>query len=327
MRIAVGYGRWRRPEDAMEMHQIRYFLAVAETLNFTRAAEQCNVTQPSLTRAIQKLEDEMGGLLFSREHHNTHLTELGRLVHPHLEAIYSTNAAVLAEAKQYRAMERAPLKLGVMCTIGPARLVGFFEQLKTRIPMLDLQIRDMPAKPLVEALLAGELDVALVALPSFPERCTAKPLFTERYLIAIPKGHRFEAMNAVPLDELEGEDYVQRVHCEFRYHFEALGLPKRGAVNIRYHSEREDWVQAMIAAGMGCAVMPEHLPILPGLVMRVIIDPEVSRTVHLVTVAGRRFTPVEQVAIRMAQTYRWDAAEPKGMPLGWCDVEAETAPG
>lgn len=305
----------------MEMHQIRYFLAVAETLNFTRAAEQCNVTQPSLTRAIQKLEEEMGGLLFSREHHNTHLTELGRLAQPHLEAIYSANAAVLAEAKQYRSMDRAPLKLGVMCTISPARLVGFFEQLKTRVPMLDLMIRDLPAKPLVEALLAGELDVALVALPSFPERCTVRPLFTERYLIAFPKGHRFEAMNAIPLAELNGEDYLQRVHCEFRYHFEALGQPKRHNVNVRYHSEREDWVQAMIAAGMGCAVMPEHLAILPGLSTRVIIDPEVSRTVSLVTIAGRRFTPVEQVAIRIAQTHRWDGAETKTGAVGWCDVE------
>ena len=306
----------------MEMHQIRYFLAVAETLNFTRAAEQCNVTQPSLTRAIQKLEEEVGGLLFSREHHNTHLTELGRLVLPHLESIYTTNSAVLAEAKQYRSMERAPLKLGVMCTITPTRLVGFFEQLRARVPMLDLQVRDMPAKPLVEALLAGELDVALVALPSFPERCTAKPLFTERYLIACPRGHRFESMNAVPYSELDGEDYLQRVHCEFRYHFEALNVPKRHKVNVRYHSEREDWVQAMIAAGMGCAVMPENLAMLPGVVTRAIIEPEVTRTIHLVTVAGRRFTPVEQVAIRMAQTYRWDAAEAPRTAMVWEDIAA-----
>jgi DNA-binding transcriptional LysR family regulator len=71
----------------MEMHQIRYFLAVCETLNFTRAAEQCNVTQPALTRAIQKLEEELGGLLFRRERHLTHLTDLGRLVRPQLEQV------------------------------------------------------------------------------------------------------------------------------------------------------------------------------------------------------------------------------------------------
>ena len=73
----------------MEMHQIRYFLAVAETLNFTRAAEKCNVTQPALTRAIQKLEEELGGLLLRRERNLTHLSDLGRLMKPHLEQILS----------------------------------------------------------------------------------------------------------------------------------------------------------------------------------------------------------------------------------------------
>src|SRR5882757_8481087 len=73
----------------MEMHQVRYFLAVAETLNFTRAAEKCNVTQPALTRAIQKLEEELGGLLLRRERNLTHLSDLGRLMKPHLEQILS----------------------------------------------------------------------------------------------------------------------------------------------------------------------------------------------------------------------------------------------
>ena len=79
----------------MEMHQVRYFLAVARTLNFTRAAEESNVTQPSLTRAIQKLEEEFGGLLFRRERALTHLTDLGRLMLPHLERAYAAAAAVL----------------------------------------------------------------------------------------------------------------------------------------------------------------------------------------------------------------------------------------
>lgn len=72
----------------MEMHQIRYFLAVCEELNFTRAAERCNVAQPSLTRAIKLLEEELGGQLFHRERANTHLSELGRLVKPHLEEVF-----------------------------------------------------------------------------------------------------------------------------------------------------------------------------------------------------------------------------------------------
>ena len=84
----------------MEMHQIRYFLAVCETLNFTRAAEQCHVTQPALTRAIQKLEEELGGLLFRRERHLTHLTDLGRLLRPQLEQVWKRTEAAVSRYKR-----------------------------------------------------------------------------------------------------------------------------------------------------------------------------------------------------------------------------------
>ena len=79
----------------MEMHQVRYFLAVAQELNFSRAAEKCNVSQPSLSRAIQQLEGELGGPLFHRERHLTHLTDLGEMVRPHLETVYE--AAIKAK--------------------------------------------------------------------------------------------------------------------------------------------------------------------------------------------------------------------------------------
>ncbi|MEI9987673.1 MAG: LysR family transcriptional regulator [Aliidongia sp.] len=80
----------------MELTEIRYFLALSRTLNFTRAAEQCNVSQPALTRAIRKMEEELGGLLFSRERNNTHLTELGRLIQPHLAEVAAQTGAVRA---------------------------------------------------------------------------------------------------------------------------------------------------------------------------------------------------------------------------------------
>jgi len=83
----------------MEMHQVRYFLAMARLLNFTRAADECNVTQPSLTRAIQKLEDELGGALFRRERSRTHLTDLGRLMLPHLERTFEAAEAAKQLAK------------------------------------------------------------------------------------------------------------------------------------------------------------------------------------------------------------------------------------
>ena len=105
----------------MEMHQIRYFLAVCDTLNFTRAAERCNVSQPALTRAVQKLEEELGGLLFRRERTLTHLTDLGQLVRPRLQQIFDQAEAAKTTAQGFLKLKDAPLNLGIMCTVGPLR--------------------------------------------------------------------------------------------------------------------------------------------------------------------------------------------------------------
>ncbi len=291
----------------MEMHQLRYFLAVCETMNFTRAAERCHVAQPSLTRAIQKLEEELGGPLFRRERSRTHLTDLGRLMQPHIQAAYDATVTARAEAESYRTLERAPIRLGVMSTIGPTRLVDFLARVRREIPSLDLDLREAAGQTLLESLMNGDLDIALIGLPGYPDRVDALALFEERYLIAFPKGHRFEEMPAVPVSALSGEPYLKRLHCEFMDHFEALGGPDDLGVNLRYSSEREDWVQAMVLAGMGSAIMPEYLPAIPGIATRVLIEPEVSRTISLTTVAGRRFSPAVAAFINAARHFSWEA--------------------
>ena len=289
----------------MEMHQVRYFLAVCETLNFTRAAEQCNVAQPSLTRAVQKLEDEMGGLLLRRERNRTHVTELGKLVKPHLEQIYSANHSAREEAKGYKERGKAPLSLGVMCTIGPSRLIGFFDRLAEELPALEVATREATGRELVEELMQRESGHCRRRFAGIPDRLDPRPLFSERYVIAFPAGHRFEAMDQVPLVELDQEDYLSRTNCEYPDHFDALGIPDVCQVNIRYRSEREDWIQAMIAAGLGCAVMPESMPMIPGVQTRPVVDPEITRTVSFVTVSGRRYTPTVRSLIQLAQNHDW----------------------
>src|SRR5512145_2960808 len=125
----------------MEMHQIRYFLAVCDTLNFTRAAEACNVTQPALTRAIQKLEEELGGLLFRRERSATHITDLGRLMKQHLETVLQQT--------------EAPLNVGVMCTIGPLRFVDFLSHFHHDNPGIDLALKESVPAQLSDLLAEG----------------------------------------------------------------------------------------------------------------------------------------------------------------------------
>src|SRR3954471_17923279 len=104
----------------MELHQIRYFLALAQSLNFTRAAEQCNVTQPALTKAIQKLEQELGGGLIYRERQLTQLTDLGKLVLPTLEATLAAADTVRLHAREFQDKSVAPLRVGLAPCISAA---------------------------------------------------------------------------------------------------------------------------------------------------------------------------------------------------------------
>ncbi|MEM7045129.1 MAG: LysR family transcriptional regulator [Pseudomonadota bacterium] len=296
----------------MEMHQIRYFLAVCEAENFSRAAESCHVAQPSLTKAIKKLEEEFGGELFFRERHRTQLTDLGRRLKPHFETVYAATAAAKADAEGFRAEERMLVNLGVMSTIGPSLLVDFFAGLRRDNPDLEINIREAAGKELVQALRDGDVDAALIGLPNLPEEFRQLPLYSERYTVAFAKGHAFEQMNAVPVEALNGVDYLQRIHCEFTDHFETLGIDWTVKSNVRYSSEREDWIQAMVLAEMGCSVMPEFLPTLAGISTRPVTEPEVSRTISLVTVAGRRYTPALQTMIRLAGRFPWP-----GKPPAW----------
>ena len=292
----------------MEMHQVRYFVTLCETLNFTRAAEACHVAQPSLTKAIQKLEDELGGPMFSRERGLTHLTDLGRLMRPHLEAMFEASEAARLEAQSFRALEKANLRIGAMCTIGPTRLIGFFKTFRARVPSAVLNLHDAPGTKLAEMLLAGDLDAALIALPKLPERFDALPLYSERYVVAFRPGHRFEAMETVPLAELNTEDYLNRVNCEYPEYFAALGIPDPAAdCNVCYETEREDWIQAMILAGMGCCVTPEFLPMMPGIATRALVAPEISRNVVLATVSGRRHSPALSAFVTLARRHDWSS--------------------
>jgi len=144
----------------MEMHQVRYFLAVADTLNFTRAAEQCHVSQPALTRAIQQLEEELGGLLLRRERRLTHLTDFGRLIEPHLRQLFADAEAAKTTTKRFLNMQAAELRLGVMCTIGPARFMGFLAAFRSANPGCEMTlVEDVPGG-LSQMLLQGELDLA-----------------------------------------------------------------------------------------------------------------------------------------------------------------------
>ena len=290
----------------MEMHEVRYFLAVCDTLNFTRAAERCNVSQPSLTRAIQKLEGELGGLLFRRERAATHLTDLGNLVRPQLEQIARDADSVKSTANSFLRMKDAPLSLGIMCTIGPLRCVGFLSRFQKDHPGIELTMAEDTPERLTELLQEGKIDVAVMAQPDpFPARFDAHPLYRENFVVAFPPGHRFERMNAVRIGDVGGESYLARINCEYYDPLNELCERNNAPLRDAYRSEREDWIQSMVMAGMGICFLPEFSPVLPGLHTRRLVEPEVVREVCLVTVSGRRFSPAVATFVRALRAYKW----------------------
>lgn len=290
----------------MEMHQVRYFLAVADTLNFTRAAEQCHVSQPALTRAIQLLEEELGGLLLRRERKLTHLTDFGRLIEPHLRQLFADAEAAKSTARKFLSLQQAQIRLGVMCTIGPARFMGFLAGFRTANPGCELTLVEGVPSGLSRMLMAGELDLAVMAQPEpFGERLDVLPLYRERFGIAFPTGHRLETQNRIRITDVAEETYLRRINCEYRDYL-ADRLGEHGlTVRVGFQSEREDWIQMMVAAGFGVCFLPEFSPTIPGLRLQPISDPEVSREVSLVSMSGRRFSPAVLAFIRAIRAHDW----------------------
>jgi DNA-binding transcriptional LysR family regulator len=306
----------------MEMHQVRYFLAVADELNFTKAAEKCNVAQPSLTRAIKLLEAELGGPLFHRERANTHLSELGRMVRPHLQQIYAESQAAKRLAQDITKLNKSTLKLGVMCTIAPTQLTELIGSIQTHYPSVELELTDSAAVELQRSLLAGEVEAAIYALPGeSDERLHALPLFREQMMIAVSPKHRLASKNAIVPKDLHGERYVSRINCEFNGHV----MPELDDVEFYtvFRSERDDWVLAMIASGAGFGFMPEYCVNHPGVVARPLIEPEFWRDVNLVTVRGRPHSPALGALVREAMRVRWHGAPPIAVSNAMAQLDTE----
>jgi DNA-binding transcriptional LysR family regulator len=288
------------------MTEIRYFLAVCETLNFHRAAERCHVTQPALTRAVQKLEAELCGQLFCRDKGHVELTEFGRLMRPHLRDVLDRREHARTVARSFLKLEAAPLTLGVMCTIGPVRFVGFLNAFRERYPGVEVTVvENVPAR-LSELLLNGSLDVALMAQPSaFDPRLKVVPVYRERFGLAFPAGHLFEQRNTLHVTDVRDQTYLSRVNCEYRDYLIELCGEFGVAFQRGFRSEREDWIMTMVAAGMGICFLPEYSAIHPGIRHRLVANPEVVRTVSVVSVTGRALPPTAQTFINQTCSYDW----------------------
>ncbi|WP_437967931.1 LysR family transcriptional regulator [Sorangium sp. So ce260] len=307
----------------MEIHQVRYFLAVTETRSFTRAAERCAVSQPALTAAIKKLEEELGGALLLRERGGAKLTALGQHVLPRFQRLHDETQAVQVIADNHRRLKQVPLRVGVLCTIGPARLVRALAAFRGEEPGVELEISVAMQAEILRRLEEAEVDVIITNLGvAVPDWCVVTPLYDERYVVVLPPGHRLEAREALRIEDLRGEPYLDRLACEMRESVTAACAARDVELYAAYRTEREDWVQSLVHAGLGFAFMPEHSVLLSEASRRPLVDPALQRTIALVRSGDRTPTAALQ---RFWDTLLARAARPE--PRAGGDRPRERPPG
>lgn len=290
----------------MEMSQIKYVLSAAKHLNFTKAANECNVSQPALTKGVKALEADLGAPIFHREGRKVLLSDFGRSMLPHLQHIADEAAATQMLAQNFRLLEKVPLRLGVLSTIGHVRLARFLAQFEKSNAGLELSVSEASAPELKDKLSEGEIDVAFMTVTEdLQKEFRTRELYSERYVVVFPPDHRLCHLNAVSLAELSGEKYVDRLACELREMVMSVCEAKGVELYARFRSEREDWVQAMVAAGIGFAFMPEYSVTLSGLMQRPLVEPVVERKIAAFTVPGRKYSPALDALMRASISFAW----------------------
>jgi DNA-binding transcriptional LysR family regulator len=292
----------------MELHQVRYFLTLAQTLNFTRAADACNVTQPALTRAIQRLEDELGGPLLFRERNLTQLTDLGRAVLPLLEQTYNAALAAKEQAIAFRRRDAAPLRLGLTRSVSAHLLAPVLGEVQARIAGLELGLRHDATEALVEQLLASQLDAAVLVEPDrLSERLNRWPLFAERYVVLCARSHRLANVSEVPVSALEDECVLGRDDpgCDFARALERLSQQAGFKPRIRHTGASEDHIQTMTAAALGVALSAARQPVPAEVIAKPLADITASRSIVLAAVAGRPHGPAVSAFLKLMRARDW----------------------
>jgi LysR family transcriptional regulator, hydrogen peroxide-inducible genes activator len=290
----------------MELYQIRYFLAVADTLSFTRASERSFISQPALTKAIQRLEETIGGRLFDRAKSPVQLTELGSAMLPNLREVYDSVEQARQHARKLTSAQKDAVRVGVMCSLDFDKMLPGFVEVQHGKREIAVSFRDGNLEALSDALDRGELDLGIMCSPDqMPRRFVSQVLFREHYVVAFGDDHRFNGRTAIEMSELHRERYCDRAMCEFSTHIDRL-LNERGVeVEVVHESAREDWIQAMVRANFGVAFMPVSIAQGADLAYAHTTDVEIVREVSVLTHAERPPTPEQKAVIDSLMAHAW----------------------
>lgn len=248
----------------MTLTELRYIVAVSRERHFGRAAESCFVSQPTLSVAIKKLEDELGVVLFERGSNEITVTPIGVPIVAQAARVLEETGAIKELASQGKNPLKGPLRLGVIYTIGPYLLPDFMKQMVARVPHMPLLLQENFTLRLIEMLKLGELDAAIMALPLPESGLAALPLYDEPFLVAVPRDHPWAKRKSIDADELKDETMLLlgSGHC---FRDQVLEVcpelsrfsPNPGGIQKTFEGSSLETIRHMVASGVGITVLPQ----------------------------------------------------------------------
>ena len=268
----------------MNLRDLQYLVALAETRHFGRAAERCHVSQPTLSAQLRKLEEFLGVSLIERRPRRVGLTPAG-------EAVVERARRMLRDADDIRALARASqdplggqLKLGLIPTLGPYLLPRVAPRIAKALPKLQLMLHEYQTAPLVDRVVRGDLDVAILALPADTKGLVTRSLFAEAFVVAMPERHRLAARKRLKAADLAGEKLLllEEGHC---LRDQALEVCTRaGTEEQDFRATSLETLRQMVAAGLGITLLPRLASEGPfasarGLIVRPFSPPAPSRVI------------------------------------------------
>jgi LysR family hydrogen peroxide-inducible transcriptional activator len=247
----------------MTLTELKYIVAVARERHFGRAAEACFVSQPTLSVAIKKLEDELNVQIFERGTSEVSVTPIGEQIVTQAQRVLEQTLAITEIAKQGKDPLVGPLRLGVIYTIGPYLLPTLVKQMIKRVPQMPLMLQENYTLKLIELLKQGEIDVAIMALPFAETGLMLRPLYDEPFVVALPSGHAWEHRSKIDPDDLKQETMLLlgSGHC-FRDH--VLGVcpelmrfsQNADGIQKTFEGSSLETIRHMVASGVGITVLP-----------------------------------------------------------------------
>ncbi len=271
----------------MNIRAMQYLVTLADVRHFSKAAERCFVSQPTLSTQIRKLEEELGVQLVERSPRHVMLTPVGEEVVARCRGILAEVDAMKSLARRAVDPEGGLLRVGIFPTLAPYLLPHVIPNLRRQFPKLTIRLFEEKTEDILEMLLQGRLDAGVLALPVSSDQVVARELFEEPFVVAMPEGHSLSKKDQLTMSDLEGQELLllEDGHCLREHALEVCQMA--GAhEKLDFHATSMETLRQMVAANTGITLMPV-----------LSVKPPVAPTENLITRPFGAQTPRRKIAM------------------------------